>query len=236
MPWRRDAIVLSAKWLDGQVVKRFFRRGPKHILVPMSQLHASSGTWSDIAERYITLGIEHILFGFDHLLFVAALLLLIQGGWRLFKTITAFTLAHSMTLALATLGPVKIHIAPVEAVIALSIIFVSLEILQVNKGRISLTRQYPWVIAFAFGLLHGLGFAGALSAIALPQNEIPIALLLFNVGVEIGQFIFVFVFLAACWILRQLKITWPYWSLPLPAYTIGTAAMYWFLQRFALMI
>ena len=145
----------------------------------------------EVVRTYTTLGVEHILFGFDHLLFVLALVLLVQGTGRLLLTITAFTAAHSLTLAGATLGWVQVPGPPVEASIALSIVFVAAEIVHTRQGRYSVTRQYPWVVAFTFGLLHGFGFAGALAEVGLPQASIPIALLFFNVGVEIGQLLFV---------------------------------------------
>ncbi len=231
LPWRREGTILSAKWIDGSEAKRFFRRDITYISVPLAQLQAGSGSWLDAANRYISLGIEHILFGLDHLLFVAGLLLLVQGALRLVKTITAFTLAHSITLALATLGVVHVRAPPVEAVIALSIVFIGVEILHARQGRYGLAVRFPWVVAFAFGLLHGLGFAGALSAVGLPQKEIPLALLFFNVGVEIGQLMFVLLVLALLWAFRRLEFRWPRWSEPLPGYAIGTAAALWFLQR-----
>ncbi len=231
LPWRRDGAILAARWIDGSEAKRFFRRDTANIPVPLAELRAGSGSWLDAANRYISLGIEHILLGLDHLLFVAGLLLLVQGALRLVKTITAFTMAHSITLALATLGVVHVRAPPVEAAIALSIVFIGVEILHARQGRYGLTVRYPWVVAFAFGLLHGLGFAGALSAVGLPQKEIPLALLFFNVGVEIGQLMFVLLFLALCWAFRRLEVRWPRWVEALPGYAIGTAAALWFLQR-----
>ena len=144
-----------------------------------------------VASSYALLGIEHILFGVDHLLFVLGLLILVKGWRRLIGTITAFTVAHSITLAAATLGFVHVPPKPVEATIALSIVFVACEIIHRRSGRTGLTEAWPWVIAFTFGLLHGLGFAGALREVGLPQNAIPLALLFFNVGVEVGQLLFI---------------------------------------------
>ena len=144
-----------------------------------------------VVETYFELGIEHILLGIDHLLFVFALLLLVSGARRLVATITAFTAAHSITLAAATLDWVRLPAPPLEAVIALSIAFVAAEILQAQKGNTSLTIRQPWLVAFTFGLLHGFGFAGALAEIGLPSVEIPLALLFFNVGVEAGQLLFI---------------------------------------------
>lgn len=184
-----------------------------------------------VAWDYTVLGIEHILSGFDHLLFVLALLLIVSGTRRLLMTITAFTIAHSITLAAATLGLLWLPAAPVEATIALSILFLASELVKVNRGQPSLTASYPWLVAFTFGLLHGLGFAGALADVGLPQHEIPLALLMFNVGVELGQVLFVVVILASVFVLQKLRKNWPAWSRQLPAYGIGTMAAFWFVQR-----
>ena len=147
-------------------------------------------------ERISSLGVEHILLGVDHLLFVLALLLLTTGTWQLVKTVTAFTVAHSITLGLATLGFVHVPSKPVEAVIALSIVFVAAEIIRARRGQIGLAAKLPWIVAFTFGLLHGFGFAGALSEVGLPEGHIPVALLFFNLGVEAGQLVFVAVVLS----------------------------------------
>ena len=150
-----------------------------------------------MARTYTLLGVEHILTGFDHLCFVLALVLIVGFNRRLFWTVTAFTLAHSITLALATLGVIHVPGPPVEATIALSIVFVASEIVQQQRGREGLASKQPWLVAFAFGLLHGLGFAGALAEIGLPANAIPLALLFFNIGVEIGQLLFIAAVFAA---------------------------------------
>ncbi len=184
-----------------------------------------------IAKTYLTLGSEHILMGFDHLLFLLALLILIKGKRRLIGTVTAFTLAHSLTLAMATLGFAHIPQAPVEAVIALSIAFVAAEIIHAWQGKISLTESRPWIVAFSFGLLHGLGFAGALFEIGLPQREIPLALLMFNLGVELGQLIFIAIILVAIALLRRLRLVLPSWAKWISPYAIGSMAMFWVIQR-----
>lgn len=190
-----------------------------------------------VAGTYLRLGVEHILGGIDHLLFVLALLILVKGWKRLVGTITAFTLAHSLTLAAATLGFVHVPSAPVEASIALSIVFVAAELVHGRQGRPGLTARWPWVIAFTFGLLHGFGFAGALSAVGLPQHSIPIALLFFNVGVEIGQLIFIASVFAVVAlgrkIARNLAVPHPAWVWRLPPYAIGSVAMFWVIQRIA---
>jgi hypothetical protein len=233
LPWRRDGTVLTAKWLDGTEAKRLFRNEAGTISVPMAELQAGSGSLVSAAKRYTGLGIEHILLGIDHLLFVLALLLIVNGPWMLVKTITAFTVAHSITLGLATLGFVNASPRPVEAAIALSIVFLCVEIVHAHRGRMGVTCRYPWVVAFAFGLLHGLGFAGALSEIGLPPSEIPLVLLFFNIGVEIGQLLFVASVLVLAWVINRVRIDVQMWTRVVPAYVIGTLATYWFLQRLA---
>lgn len=167
----------------------------------------------------------------DHLLFVLALLLIVSGTRRLLLTITAFTIAHSITLAAATLGVLWVPGPPVEATIALSILFLASELVKVNRGQPSLTATRPWLVAFTFGLLHGLGFAGALADVGLPQHEIPLALLMFNVGVELGQVAFVAVVLAFVFALRKVRIQSSAGSRQLPAYGIGAMAAFWFIER-----
>jgi hydrogenase/urease accessory protein HupE len=191
----------------------------------------------EVVTTYTILGIEHILAGFDHLLFVLALVLLVQGTRRLLVTITAFTAAHSLTLAGATLGWVQVPGPPVEASIALSIVFVASEIVHLRQGRYSVTQHYPWVVAFTFGLLHGFGFAGALAEVGLPQSSIPIALLFFNLGVEIGQLLFVGAVLAAItvgWRAGQrLRMSPPEWLWRIAPYGIGALASFWLVERVA---
>jgi hypothetical protein len=186
---------------------------------------------AEVAKSYLLLGIGHILHGADHLLFVLALLLIVHGGRRIFITITAFTVAHSITLVLATLGWIVLPGPPVEAVVALSIAFVAAEIVSGLKGRPGLTARAPWVVAFAFGLLHGLGFASALSQIGLPHNAIPLALLMFNVGVEAGQLLFVAAVLPLLLVMARVAARWPGWTRYLPPYAIGAVAMFWVIER-----
>jgi HupE / UreJ protein len=231
LPWQRQGVMLTVRWSDGSAARQFFARTSDVIKVPLAALQAGSGSIADAARRYLGLGIEHILLGVDHLLFVFGLLLIVNGPWMLVKTITAFTVAHSVTLALATLGLVEVPSRPVDAAIALSIAFLGAEILRARQGRPGLTASRPWLAAFAFGLLHGLGFAGALTELGLAPREIPLALLFFNLGVEIGQLMFVATFLALAWALRQLQVRWPRWAEPLPAYAIGTVAAFWFIER-----
>lgn len=184
-----------------------------------------------VAATYSLLGIEHILGGIDHLCFVLALLMIVDGGRRLVATISAFTVAHSITLVAATLGVVSVPQRPVEAVIALSIVFVAMEIVHWRSGRAGLTRRAPWIVAFAFGLLHGFGFAGALADVGLPAHAVPTALLFFNVGVEIGQLLFVAALLLAWVALRRMP--WPQWAWRVPVYAIGGTAAFWTIERIA---
>jgi hydrogenase/urease accessory protein HupE len=199
---------------------------------PASVISGRPSAWS-VAGTYLALGVEHILTGIDHLLFVLALLLLTNGTWRLVKTVTAFTVAHSITLGLATLGIVHIPSRPVEAVIALSIVFVAAEIVQARRGRSGLAAQMPWIVAFIFGLLHGFGFAGALSEVGLPDGHIPVALLFFNLGVETGQLLFVAAVLGVVAGIRRTGMAWPRWAGLVPPYVIGSLAMFWVIQRVA---
>jgi hydrogenase/urease accessory protein HupE len=199
---------------------------------PEATIPADQSGWT-VAATYLKLGIEHILFGFDHLLFVLALLILTQGTWRLVKTVTAFTAAHSITLALATLGFVHVPSPPVEAVIALSIAFVAVEIVRARAGHHDLAARAPWVIAFVFGLLHGFGFAGALSEVGLPAGNIPVALLFFNLGVEVGQLLFIGAVLGIVALIRMRRLSLPTWLELVPPYAIGTIAMFWTIERVA---
>lgn len=186
---------------------------------------------ANVAATYTVIGIEHISLGFDHLLFVLALVLLLKGGWLVAKTVTAFTIAHSVTLIGSTLGYLSLPSQPVEAVIALSIVFLAVEIVKAEPGKQRLSERFPWVVAFLFGLLHGFGFAGALSEIGLPKGDVPLALLTFNLGVEIGQLAIVVLGLA---ILTLIKRYQPSSLQPVKsatAYGIGIIATYWFVDR-----
>jgi hydrogenase/urease accessory protein HupE len=197
-------------------------------------VEAVTRPWS-VASTYLVLGVDHILFGIDHLLSVLALLLLVDGARRLLTTVTAFTLAHSLTLAAATLGWAHLPQKPVEATIALSIVFVAAEIVRGREGRPGLTARRPWVVAFAFGLLHGFGFASALREVGLPQNSIPLALLFFNVGVELGQLLFIAFVLAVGLLLRQsagrLALRMPGWTWRVPPYAMGSVASFWVIRQ-----
>ena len=192
---------------------------------------AQSG-W-EVAATYFRLGVDHILSGFDHLLFVFALILLIHDRWMLLKTITTFTVAHSITLAGAALGLFSLPQKPVEAAIALSIAFVATELVKMRPGEMRASERYPWILAFAFGLLHGFGFAGALREAGLPPTDVPVALLTFNLGVEAGQLLFVTAVLVGFRAIRAV-VDAPLWPARLvAAYLIGTISMLWLLTRLA---
>lgn len=190
----------------------------------------------DVARAYLMLGIDHILRGVDHLLFLLGLLLLVRDRRMLVKTITAFTVAHSITLALATLGYVHVPSAPLNAAIALSILFVGVEVVRSWRGETSLALRHPWLVAFLFGLLHGIGFASGLVSLGLPQSDIPLALLMFNIGVEIGQLLFVAGILLLQRAFRLMEIRWPRPLQCLPAYVLGTSAAYWTIDRIVAMV
>jgi hydrogenase/urease accessory protein HupE len=194
-------------------------------------VESSPGSFQ-VARVYSVLGIEHILTGIDHLLFVLALIIITRGGWKLAKTVTAFTVSHSITLTAATLGYVHVWQKPVEAIIALSIVFVAAEILHGRQGRLGITARAPWIVALTFGLLHGLGFAGGLSDAGLPQVHIPLALLFFSLGVEAGHFLFIGAVLGVIFLLVKLpKVITPKWTQLVPPYAIGAVASYWFIAR-----
>jgi hypothetical protein len=186
-----------------------------------------------VAWTYMVLGVEHILLGIDHLLFVLALLILVEGRARLIGTVTAFTVAHSLTLGAATLGFVNVPGRPVEAIIALSIVFVASEIIRARQGKPGMAQRWPWIVAFSFGLLHGFGFAGALTEIGLPAQAVPLALLFFNVGVETGQLLFIAGVGILVSIARGIKIPQPTWAWRVPAYGIGAVAAFWSVERVA---
>lgn len=197
---------------------------------PAYQVEASPSLWQ-VSGTYLVLGVEHILLGIDHLLFVLALLLVVSGRRKLVWTITAFTVAHSITLALAALGFVNIPGPPVEAFIALSIVFVAAEIIHGRQGKPGLTARWPWIVAFTFGLLHGFGFAGALAEVGLPQKAIPLALLFFNVGVEVGQLAFVFAVFVLLGVVKKMNLPVPRWAWRIPPYAIGSIAAFWLIER-----
>jgi len=223
-------VLVRVHHADGRLESHLLKPGN-----PAVALGAMTTAWQRSAS-YLRLGIEHILLGIDHLLFVLGLLLIVTGRWTLVKTITAFTIAHSITLAIATLGYASVPVPPLNVAIALSILFLGPEIVRRWRGQTSFTIRHPWVVAFAFGLLHGFGFASGLKTMGLPQVEIPLALLLFNVGVEIGQIFFVGMIVALERAFRTLEIRWPRLVEALPGYAVGSLGAYWTMQRLVLML
>jgi hydrogenase/urease accessory protein HupE len=197
---------------------------------PMAEIAARPDRWQ-VAWTYFVIGIEHIVFGFDHLLFVVSLVLLLTGGWAVAKAVTAFTVAHSITLIGTTLGVLGLPQRPVESVIALSIVFLAVEIAKKRPDALRLSERVPWIVAFLFGLLHGFGFAGALQDIGLPESEVPTALLTFNLGVEAGQLAIV---LLCFGLLALIKRAAPAVERPVvvaATYAIGGIASFWFIER-----
>ena len=218
-------VLLRVTLRDGRRIRRVLKAE-----APSFKIDADSSR-TGVFKDYVALGVQHILTGRDHLLFVLALVLLVGWGRSLGWTITAFTAGHSVTLALASLGLVHVPQAPIEAAIALSIYFLAVELTGAREGKRTLTQRAPWAVAAGFGLLHGLGFAGALAEVGLPTAEIPLALFSFNVGIELGQLAFVAAVLLVIAALRRLPVAWPRWAQAVPAYGIGTMAIFWALQR-----
>jgi hypothetical protein len=229
---RYSGVVIRLKTLGGPL-RSFTLSGSQ----PNVTLSADGSVpWAAAAVAYIPIGVEHILLGVDHLMFVLGLMWLVATTRMLLATITAFTIAHSLTLAAATLGWLGVQERPVNAVIALSIVFVSVEVIKYRRGQASLTTRYPWLVAFAFGLLHGLGFAGALTTLGLTSEAVLPALLFFNVGVELGQIAFVFLVLALRRAHRALEATPRGVMAAIPVYLAGTLAMIWFIERLTMMV
>jgi hydrogenase/urease accessory protein HupE len=197
---------------------------------PSAVIMQKADRWQ-VARTYFVTGVEHILMGYDHLLFVLCLVLLLNGAWRVAATVTAFTIAHSLTLVATTLELISVPGPPVEATIALSIVFLAVEIVKRKPGELRLSERFPWVVAFLFGLLHGFGFAGALAEIGLPQGEVPMALLTFNLGVEAGQLVIVAVAMLVLWALRRAHALYAARVQMISAYAIGGIAVMWLLQR-----
>ncbi len=218
-------VLVRISLADGRELERFLTPDETSLTISFEETPALS------APIYLQLGFEHILGGLDHLAFVLLLLILIGGGRRLVAAVTAFTLAHSLTLALAALDLVRVDAATVEAVVALSIVFLAVELVHAADGRAGLTSRRPWLVPFGFGLLHGLAFAGTLVDVGLPSGDIVLSLLLFNVGVELGQLLFIAAALAAFWALSQHGWRIPAWTRLVPSYTVGSFAMFWFIDR-----
>ncbi|TDQ15071.1 HupE/UreJ protein [Algoriphagus boseongensis] len=218
-----DALV-DIRFLDGRHYTFLLQPTSNAVWIP------EKSSKLQVAKTYLIFGIEHILLGYDHLLFVLALIMISSAWKKLIKTITAFTLSHSITLSISALGYTALPGAPVETVIALSIVFLALEVLKFQGGKPTLTSEKPWLVAFIFGLLHGFGFAGALSEIGLPSNEIPVALATFNFGVELGQLLFVGVIIGL-WKLIQGHVQVKPWQKKVIPYGIGSIAVFWVIER-----
>ncbi len=221
---RNDAL-LRISLLDGRVIQEVLRTNQPTFTIP------ETGRPSSVFTGYIQLGFDHILTGLDHLLFVFGLLLLATSTRLLIETVTAFTVGHSITLSLAALGIANVPSAPVEVLIAVSIFILAVELARGPKTSPTLLRRFPWLMAFLFGLLHGLGFAGALREIGLPPDDIPLSLFSFNVGIEAGQLAFVFAVLLLGFLLRRVLERLPAWSERIPVYGIGCLSAYWVLER-----
>jgi hydrogenase/urease accessory protein HupE len=222
-------VLVRVEMLDGRKWTAF-----AHPSQPWIEIAAAQNV-PEVAGSYIVQGIRHILFGADHMLFVLGLLLIVKDRWMLLKTVTAFTVAHSITLAIATLGYAEVPVLPLNAAIALSILFLGPEIVRSWRSESSFTIRHPWVVAFAFGLLHGFGFASALTSAGLPRHELPLALVSFNVGVELGQLGFIALILALERSFRILEVRWPRWAQALPGYTVGSLGAFWTVQRVVLL-
>lgn len=197
---------------------------------PMAEIRMRPDRWQ-VASTYFIIGVEHILFGYDHLLFVVCLVLLLNGLWTIAKAATAFTLAHSITLIGTTLGFLGLPQRPVEAIIALSIMFLAIEIVKKDPNKPRLSERLPWLVAFVFGLLHGFGFAGALNEIGLPESDVPTALLTFNLGVEAGQLLVVGASLATLAALQRMGEAGAARVIKIVTYAIGSISAYWLVER-----
>ncbi|MBY0279718.1 HupE/UreJ family protein [Candidatus Binatia bacterium] len=232
----RTLALVRVELADGGLVRELLDGARSSMVVPERQSRL------DVARQYLELGIEHLLTGIDHLLFVLCLCLLVRERRTLAWTITAFTVGHSVTLTLATLGVVHFPQSVAETAIALSIVLLAAELLRDDDAPAatpppaSWIRRRPWAMAFTFGMLHGLGFAGALSEVGLPASEIPLALLTFNVGIELGQLAFVLAVLLVARLARPLLATLPPRAVRLPAWAIGCVAAFWFWSRAGLVV
>ncbi len=202
---------------------------------PWVELAATQG-WTNVANTYFVEGARHILFGIDHFLFVLGLVLIANDWWMLLKTIAAFTVAHSITLAMATLGYASVPLVPLNTAVALSIMFLGSEIVRARRGETNFTIRHPWVMAFTFGLFHGFGFATALTQIGLPQSHMLLALLSFNAGIEFGQVGVILLIVLLERSFHQLQICWPRWIEALPGYTVGSLGAFWAIERTAFLL
>lgn len=218
--------LIRIEFLDGRTIRAVVRSAQPTIEV------AAAATAFEVARDYLRLGLEHILTGPDHLLFVFGLLMLVRGVALLIKTITAFTIGHSITLSAAALGWVRFPADWMEVGIALSVFLLAVELSRPARSEATRMQRWPWAVAGGFGLLHGLGFAGALAEVGLPHNEIPAALLSFNIGIELGQLAFVAAVLPLRSALRRVRSV-PRWLQLVPVYAMGSLAAFWCFERLA---
>lgn len=225
---RTDAL-LRITLSDGRVLQRVLRPDSASLQVPERTPRL------EVARDFGAMGFEHILGGADHLLFVFGLVLLVGGRRHLLQTVTAFTVGHSITLSMAALGFVRFPSRPIEVMIAASVFWLAVELARGRDARSSWMRRRPWLMAGSFGLLHGLGFAGALAEAGLPEGEIPLALLSFNLGIEAGQLAFVAVVVAGALAMRRAMPSLPSWALRAPVYAMGSLAAFWCLERIAVL-
>ncbi|MDB5649931.1 MAG: putative rane protein of unknown function [Hyphomicrobiales bacterium] len=226
-----SAVLLKVLPLSGEP-KSYTITAAQPVVTVLAAGAPTLGTWTELGKTYINYGIDHILLGADHLLFVLGLIWIVRGGWLLVRTITAFTVGHSLSLAAAAFVIIRVPEQPLNACIALSIVFVAVEIVKQYRGEVGLTARYPWAVSFGFGLVHGIGFASALAGLGLERNLLPPALLFFNIGVEIGQLAFVLLVLVLIWAHRRLNAVVTGWGDLIPAYAIGSVATFWFFGRF----
>ena len=231
-------VLVRVEWLDGESTSHLMRPERRSFELQRGE---GGGHTAAAVSTYLVLGVEHLLFGFDHILFVIGLLFFVRRPIELLKVITAFTVAHSITLAMSVLGMARLPQGPVEAVIALSILYLAVELAREHFGSRDgstevaagggFMHRFPWTVAFGFGLLHGFGFAGALGEIGLPESAVGLALFLFNLGVEIGQLLVVFVILFFGFVLRKARLEVPQWVYQVPIWLMGTVSAFWFIER-----
>ena len=231
LPWRCNGVLVQSFWRSGETSRRFFPRTDEGIVIEIGKLRAGAGDTREAAKRYTMLGVEHMLTGWDHLLFLAGLLMLVKGWRQVVATITAFTVAHSITLGLSVMGVVQVDRGLVETLIAFSIVILAVEVVHARQGRPGLTSRKPWLVSFLIGLIHGLGFARVLTDMGLPHQEIPTALLFFNVGVELGQLAMIALWFPLAKITASLFRKVPQGLAAAPAYALGIVAMFWGLER-----
>jgi hypothetical protein len=231
LPWKKNGLLVHAFWRSGETARRFFKWDGEGIVIPIGELRAGAGSTAEAARRYTLLGTGHILSGLDHLLFIAGLLMLVKGRRKTIGAILAFTLAHSLTLFLSVTGHLSMSHDLVDVLVALGILFLAVEIVNSARGYEGLSARKPWIIAFVFGLVHGFGFASVIQGLGLPSQDIPLALLFFNLGIELGQLVLIVIWFAIVIASRPLtglasgRYAW------VPAYALGITATCWLFGR-----